>query len=73
MDFDDPSLDYEKMAIHIKVKFRDSEPMQLLTPLRQSGGERALTTMLYLIAIQVLVIHFVMPCWIPCCVHTRSA
>ena len=53
LDFDDPTLDYEKMAIHIRVKFRDSEPMQLLTPLRQSGGERALTTMLYLIAIQV--------------------
>lgn len=52
-NFDDPALDYEKVAIHIRVKFRDSEPMQLLTPLRQSGGERALTTMLYLIAIQV--------------------
>ncbi|KAK9813986.1 hypothetical protein WJX73_007994 [Symbiochloris irregularis] len=52
LDFDDPGLEYDKMAIHIRVKFRDNEPMQLLTPLRQSGGERALTTMLYLIAIQ---------------------
>ena len=36
-----------------RVKFRDSEQMQLLTASRQSGGERSVSTMLYLIALQV--------------------
>ena len=54
MDFEDPSLDYEQLAIHIMVKFRQDEPLQLLTGQRQSGGERAVSTILYLIAIQVL-------------------
>lgn len=53
LDFNDPNLNFEKLAIHVKVKFRDTEGLQLLTTSRQSGGERALTTMLYLIAIQV--------------------
>lgn len=30
--------DYEKWAIDILVKFRDSEKLQLLTAHRQSGG-----------------------------------
>ena len=54
VDFEDPSLDYEQLAIHIMVKFRRDEPLQLLTGQRQSGGERAVSTILYLIAIQVL-------------------
>lgn len=33
--------DYEKWAIDIMVKFRDSEKLQLLTGERQSGGVRA--------------------------------
>jgi hypothetical protein len=33
--------DYEKWAIDILVKFRDSEKLQLLTAHRQSGGVRA--------------------------------
>ena len=32
--------DYEKWAIDILVKFRDSEKLQLLTAHRQSGGVR---------------------------------
>lgn len=32
--------DYEKWAIDILVKFRDSEKLQLLTGQRQSGGVR---------------------------------
>lgn len=35
------------------VKFRDEEEMQLLTANRQSGGERAVCTILYIIALQV--------------------
>lgn len=34
--------DYDKWAIDILVKFRDSEKLQLLTAHRQSGGVRTL-------------------------------
>lgn len=34
--------DYEKWAIDILVKFRDSEKLQLLTGERQSGGVRSI-------------------------------
>ncbi|KJA29565.1 hypothetical protein HYPSUDRAFT_31485 [Hypholoma sublateritium FD-334 SS-4] len=43
--------DYDKWAIDILVKFRDSEKLQLLTAHRQSGGERSLTTILYLMSL----------------------
>lgn len=39
----------------IKVKFRESEELQQLTAHRQSGGERSVSTILYLIALQVRV------------------
>ncbi|KAJ7821120.1 hypothetical protein B0H14DRAFT_2832211 [Mycena olivaceomarginata] len=38
-------------AIDILVKFRDTEKLQLLTSQRQSGGERSLTTILYLMSL----------------------
>lgn len=43
--------EYEKWAIDILVKFRDTEKLQLLTAQRQSGGERSLTTILYLMSL----------------------
>ncbi|KAJ8519683.1 hypothetical protein ONZ45_g3400 [Pleurotus djamor] len=43
--------DYAKWAIDILVKFRDTEKLQLLTAQRQSGGERSLTTILYLMSL----------------------
>ncbi|EPQ58883.1 P-loop containing nucleoside triphosphate hydrolase protein [Gloeophyllum trabeum ATCC 11539] len=43
--------DFEKWAIDILVKFRDSEKLQLLTGQRQSGGERSLTTIMYLMSL----------------------
>ncbi|KAI0677714.1 P-loop containing nucleoside triphosphate hydrolase protein [Trametes maxima] len=43
--------DYDKWAIDIMVKFRDDEKLQLLTGERQSGGERSLTTILYLMSL----------------------
>ncbi|KAI9462755.1 P-loop containing nucleoside triphosphate hydrolase protein [Russula earlei] len=42
--------DYEKWAITILVKFRDTEQLQQLTAHRQSGGERSLSTILYLMS-----------------------
>ncbi|ORY95700.1 P-loop containing nucleoside triphosphate hydrolase protein [Syncephalastrum racemosum] len=46
--------DYDKWGIEIRVKFRDNERLQLLTGQRQSGGERAVSTILYLMALQNL-------------------
>ncbi|KAI6040437.1 hypothetical protein EDC04DRAFT_1511156 [Pisolithus marmoratus] len=46
-----PHDDYEKWAIDILVKFRDKEKLTLLTGQRQSGGERSLTTILYLMSL----------------------
>ncbi|EJD35341.1 P-loop containing nucleoside triphosphate hydrolase protein [Auricularia subglabra TFB-10046 SS5] len=46
--------DYDKWAIDIMVKFRDSEKLTLLTGHRQSGGERSLTTILYLMSLTEL-------------------
>ncbi|KZT29504.1 P-loop containing nucleoside triphosphate hydrolase protein [Neolentinus lepideus HHB14362 ss-1] len=43
--------DFDKWAIDILVKFRDSEKLQLLTGQRQSGGERSLTTIMYLMSL----------------------
>jgi hypothetical protein len=40
-------------CVQIKVKFREHEDLQLLTAHRQSGGERSVSTILYLIALQV--------------------
>lgn len=47
-------LDFANWAIHIFVKFRDSEPLSLLDSHRQSGGERAVSTIFYLMALQSL-------------------
>ena len=46
--------DYENWAIQILVKFREEEPLSLLDSHRQSGGERAVTTIYYLMSLQKL-------------------
>ncbi|KAG9486766.1 hypothetical protein GDO78_006906 [Eleutherodactylus coqui] len=46
--------DYDKYGIRIRVKFRSSTQLHELTPHHQSGGERSVSTMLYLMAIQEL-------------------
>ncbi|KAK6511981.1 Structural maintenance of chromosomes protein 5 [Arthrobotrys musiformis] len=46
--------DFENWAIEILVKFREAETMQVLTAQRQSGGERAVSTVFYLMALQSL-------------------
>lgn len=48
--------DFEKYEARIMVKFRDREELQVLTANRQSGGERSVSTMLYLIAMQDLTL-----------------
>ncbi|KAM9455805.1 structural maintenance of chromosomes protein 5 [Clarias gariepinus] len=46
--------EYDKYGIRIRVKFRSSAELQELTPHHQSGGERSVATMLYLMALQEL-------------------
>ncbi|KAM3415661.1 hypothetical protein BST61_g9180 [Cercospora zeina] len=44
--------DFAEWAIQIKVKFRENEQLQVLDSHRQSGGERAVSTIFYLMALQ---------------------
>ncbi|KAL2263142.1 hypothetical protein VTK26DRAFT_8040 [Humicola hyalothermophila] len=44
--------DFDKWAIEIKVRFRENETLQRLDQHRQSGGERAVSTIFYLMALQ---------------------
>ncbi|MEE6459331.1 hypothetical protein FKM82_000599 [Ascaphus truei] len=46
--------EYDKYGIRIRVKFRTSTQLHELTPHHQSGGERSVSTMLYLMALQEL-------------------
>lgn len=48
------SDEFDKWRIEILVKFRDNENLQLLTAQRQSGGERSISTIFYLVAMQSL-------------------
>ncbi|XP_053154068.1 structural maintenance of chromosomes protein 5 isoform X2 [Hemicordylus capensis] len=50
----DNEEEYDKYGIRIKVKFRSSTQLHELTPHHQSGGERSVSTMLYLMALQEL-------------------
>ncbi|ANQ08339.1 Uncharacterized protein PCOAH_00025670 [Plasmodium coatneyi] len=45
---------YERCELYIKVKFKKTAPFLLLSVSHQSGGERSLTTMLYILSIQKL-------------------
>ncbi|KAJ2348067.1 Structural maintenance of chromosomes protein 5 [Coemansia sp. RSA 2671] len=47
--------DYDNWGIEIRVAFRKNEALQALDNHRQSGGERAVSTILYLQALQTLV------------------
>ena len=44
--------DFDKYGVRIRVKFRANSALEELTPYRQSGGERSVATMLYLVALQ---------------------
>ncbi|XP_029975530.1 structural maintenance of chromosomes protein 5 [Salarias fasciatus] len=46
--------EYDKYGIRIRVKFHSSTQLHELTPHHQSGGERSVSTMLYLMALQEL-------------------
>ncbi|KAH7316428.1 structural maintenance of chromosomes 5 smc5 [Stachybotrys elegans] len=44
--------DFDQWALDIMVKFRENETLQQLTAHRQSGGERAVSTIFFLMALQ---------------------
>ncbi|KAL8723612.1 MAG: hypothetical protein Q9225_000154 [Loekoesia sp. 1 TL-2023] len=46
--------DFEDWSIRILVKFRENEPLTPLDSHRQSGGERAVSTIFYLMSLQSL-------------------
>lgn len=46
--------EYDKYGVRIRVKFHSSTQLHELTAYHQSGGERSVTTMLYLMALQEL-------------------
>ncbi|KAI9838989.1 MAG: hypothetical protein M1819_004197 [Sarea resinae] len=46
--------DFDQWAIQIQVKFREHEPLTILDSHRQSGGERAVSTIFYLMSLQSL-------------------
>ncbi|XP_060572956.1 structural maintenance of chromosomes protein 5-like [Ruditapes philippinarum] len=46
--------EYSKYGVRIRVKFRDSEQLRELSPFHQSGGERSVTTVLYMMSLQEL-------------------
>jgi chromosome segregation ATPase len=48
------NLDSDKWSLEILVKFRESAELAPLSPHRQSGGERSVSTFLYLLSLQGL-------------------
>lgn len=48
--------DYEKYSLEIRVKFRANEALHVLRHDRQSGGERSVSTIAFLIALQVTIV-----------------
>ena len=46
--------DYDKWGIDIKVQFRNSDNLKRLTSSYQSGGEKSVSTILYLLSLQGL-------------------
>ena len=48
----DNTEDFAKYGICIKVSFRTNERLQELTAWQQSGGEKSVSTMMYMIALQ---------------------
>ncbi|KAF2689337.1 P-loop containing nucleoside triphosphate hydrolase protein [Lentithecium fluviatile CBS 122367] len=46
--------DFENWSIQIQVRFREGESLSILDSHRQSGGERAVSTIFYLMALQDL-------------------
>ena len=46
--------DFNNYGFDVLVKFREKLPLQRLDPFKQSGGERSVSTALYMMALQSL-------------------
>lgn len=46
---------FDKWGIEIKVRFRDDAPLEVLQKNVQSGGERSVSTIMFLMALQDMV------------------
>uniref|UniRef100_A0A1D1YS75 Structural maintenance of chromosomes protein 5 n=1 Tax=Anthurium amnicola TaxID=1678845 RepID=A0A1D1YS75_9ARAE len=54
VSLDEHEMDFDKYGILIKVKFRQTGELQVLSAHHQSGGERSVSTILYLVSLQDL-------------------
>lgn len=54
VSLDEHEVDFDKFGILIKVKFRQGSQLQVLSAHHQSGGERSVSTILYLVSLQDL-------------------
>ncbi|KAM3265363.1 structural maintenance of chromosomes protein 5 [Capsicum annuum] len=54
VSLDEHGMDFDKYGILIKVKFRETGQLQVLSAHHQSGGERSVSTILYLVSLQDL-------------------
>jgi len=52
----DEDCDYKKWGIEIRVSFREGVKAQVLSAQVQSGGERAVSTIMYLMALQEMMV-----------------
>ncbi|KAL6125214.1 hypothetical protein ACLB2K_073273 [Fragaria x ananassa] len=54
VSLDEHDMDFDQFGILIKVKFRQAGQLQVLSAHHQSGGERSVSTILYLVSLQDL-------------------
>ncbi|KAL2234154.1 UNVERIFIED_CONTAM: Structural maintenance of chromosomes protein 5 [Sesamum indicum] len=54
VSLDEHDRDFDQYGILIKVKFRQTSQLQVLSAHHQSGGERSVSTILYLVSLQDL-------------------
>ncbi|GAV75400.1 SMC_N domain-containing protein [Cephalotus follicularis] len=54
VSLDEHDMDFNQFGILIKVKFRQEGQLQVLSAHHQSGGERSVSTILYLVSLQDL-------------------
>lgn len=56
LDIPESPKDFEKYGVNIKVQFRDGEKLHEMSEFLQSGGEKSVSVMLYMIALQNMTI-----------------
>ncbi|XP_057458150.1 structural maintenance of chromosomes protein 5-like [Lotus japonicus] len=54
VSLEEHDMDFDKFGILIKVKFRENSQLQILSAHHQSGGERSVSTIVYLVSLQDL-------------------